>query len=350
MRGLNQAAGRRRTLMSSVVRGTAIGIAALTLAACTQAATPTPSTSAGAELEMDHITIGLSVPAMTYGPIYLADQEGLFAAEGLTARVVTFQGGSDLVRAVTAGAVDIGVTALPEVASTAERGQGLKVFYGGYNHTFFSWYAKDPAIQSIEDTAGATFGVSRAGSSTDFLTRYLINTAGMDPRSDVTIRGVGNTAAILAALETDQIDVAILSPNFGLEAERNGMHLIAKQSELAAQYPYHVAFADESFLADNPNTVEAFLRAQVAGMNMQAEQPELLEEILVSEIGVQPDIAPLVIPLAIEATFPDGSLPDAASMEVFWNIGILNEQWTAPIPESVWLDRTWIDSYPEWLN
>src|SRR5215471_7771400 len=81
------------------------------------------------EIEKKQITIGLSVTTATYLPLYLADEAGFFKDEGVDVNIVAFKGGTDLVRGMVAGAVDIGVGALSEALVGVSTGQGIKVFY-----------------------------------------------------------------------------------------------------------------------------------------------------------------------------------------------------------------------------
>src|SRR5262249_29671649 len=82
----------------------------------------------GSALEKTHLTIGLAVPGATYLPLYVGVDEGTFAKQGIQADVVEFRGGSDLIKAVVSGSVDIGVVSLAEILSGIDAGQPLKAF------------------------------------------------------------------------------------------------------------------------------------------------------------------------------------------------------------------------------
>ena len=90
----------------------------LFLSACGRTA---PSKSPdGSALEKTHLTIGLAVPGATYLPLYVGVDEGTFLRQGIQADVVEFRGGSDLIKAVVSGSVDIGVVSLAEILSGQE--------------------------------------------------------------------------------------------------------------------------------------------------------------------------------------------------------------------------------------
>ena len=90
------------------------------------------------------LTIAVSVTDSTFLPIYLAEDAGLFKAEGLNPKILSFHGGSDLTRAVVAQSVQIGLASPTSVLSAISAGQNVKVFFGGFNQAPFSWYAVPP--------------------------------------------------------------------------------------------------------------------------------------------------------------------------------------------------------------
>ncbi len=118
-------------------------------------------------IEKKDITIGLPLNTSTLLPIYVADAQGFFKEEGVNVKVVAFKGGTELVRGMVAGSVDIGVGAFSEALLGVESGQGVKIFYGGFNMAVFDWYSV-PAIKTLEEAKGKRFGISTFGSSTDF--------------------------------------------------------------------------------------------------------------------------------------------------------------------------------------
>jgi len=63
-------------------------------------------------------------------------------------------------------------------------------------------------IRETKDLKGRKIGVTGPGSSTDFLLRYLLVRAGVKPE-DVSIIGVGSSAAAVAALENKSIDAVM---------------------------------------------------------------------------------------------------------------------------------------------
>lgn len=297
--------------------------------------------------EKAKITIGLPVTTSTFLPLYMADEAGYFEEEGLDVEIVAFRGGTDLVRGMIAGAVDVGVTSLAGVTVGIAAEQPLKVFYGGFNMAVFDWYAVE-GIDSIEAAKGKRFGVTRVGSSTDFLTRYALQQKGLDPAKDVQIIQGGGSVERLAAMEAGQIDVNIFATPEKFMAADAGYTPILKQTDIAPDYPFHVFFATEEFIGGNPNTIKAILRGFVKGVRMAKSDKDAAVKVLVDRVGMEEAYAARGYDDFIDNVFEDGHLPSEAGMKAFWDIGIESGEFTEAWPTERYLDPTFIDSYEQW--
>jgi NitT/TauT family transport system substrate-binding protein len=293
------------------------------------------------------VTVGIPVEDASYAPLYLASERNLWDRYGIKVRLVTFQAGSDLAKAVAGGSVDVAVSALSEMLPAVEQHEPLKAFYGGYNGTPFEWYGQR-GVTDIASTKGKNWGVTKVGSSTDFITRYLLSQRGLDPDADVHIIGVGGGDGQIAAMRANQVDVTVASPVTTYQLQEEGYPLVAKQSDLSREYPNHVAYANESFLTDHRANALAFLKGMVDGMNMAKSDPRAAAAAIAERQKVSPDLAMKAYRDNVDYWFPDGRLPSRADMDVFWRIGIENGAWPRAMPESQWLDPQFIDSYASW--
>jgi NitT/TauT family transport system substrate-binding protein len=303
--------------------------------------------NAAAAPEAMNITVGLPVTTSTFLPIYLAEKEGLFKKEGLNVKLVTFHGGTDLVRAMIAGSVDVGITALAGVSLGIKAGQPIRVFYGGFNMAVFDWYAAK-TIKSIKDAKGKRFGVTRIGSSTDFLTRYALESRGIDPKTEAKIVQGGGSAARLSAMESGQLDVNIFAAPEKFMAADMGYNRILRQSEIAPDYPYHVFFATQTYLKEHPKTIRALLRGFVDGVRLAKKNKDLSVKTLIERVGMAPQYAGRTYDDFIDHIYEDGRLPSDAGLKAFWQAGIEAGQYKEPWPKSKYLDPTYIETYAQW--
>ena len=281
---------------------------------------PAPAAgSAGAD--RTRLTIGIVSVTATYLPLYLAEDDGVFAKEGLQVELLPFRGGSDLIKALVSGSVDVGVVSLAEVLSGIDAGQPLRGFYGGFNVPAFDWYAI-PAIKTIADAKGRRFGVTQYGSSTDFLTRYALATHGLDPARDVQIVQGGDSPTRLAAMRAGQIDVNIFAPPDTFVAAEQGYTRVLRQKDLAPDYPYHVFVAKESLIAERSDTLKALLRAFVLGLRSAKADKAHAIATLVKRIPMDPKYAGPTYDDLIGYLYEDGRLPTEEGLNAFFEMGI----------------------------
>jgi ABC-type nitrate/sulfonate/bicarbonate transport system substrate-binding protein len=315
------------------------------LASCSR--TPPSAPATGSALEKTHLTIGLSVPGATYLPLYVAVDEGTFAKQGIQADVVEFRGGTDVIRAAVSGSIDVGVVALAEITSGIDAGQPLKAFYAGFNIPDFDWYGVS-SLNSLADAKGKRIGITQYGSSTDFITRYALTLNGLDPSKDVQIIQAGPPSTRLAAMQAGQLDISIFStPEKFLAAER-GYKLIYSQKQLSDDYPQHLFFATESFLARHPNSVKALLVGHAQAVRLAKQDKQRAEQSLIKHLQIDPKYVERTYADVIDHLYEDGRLPNERSLEVFFDMGIKAGRYKERWPLTKFWIPVYVDSYSQW--
>lgn len=305
-------------------------------------------TAANAQaIEKKDLVIGLPLNTATLLPIYVADAQGFFKEEGINVKIVAFKGGTELVRGMVAGSVDIGVGAFSEALLGVESGQGVKIFYGGFNMPVFDWYAA-PSIKTLEEAKGKRFGVTTFGSSTDFLTRYALATKGINPKSDVQIIQGGGSVPRLAAMEAGQLDVNIFaSPEKFMAADR-GFNLILQQKSIAPDYPFHCFYAREDFIKNDPNAIKAVLRGYAKAVRWAKSHKDESVKLLAAKLGMEETYLGRGYDDFIDEIFEDGRLASDAGMKAFWDVGIMNGTYKEAWPEEKYWVSTFHDTYDQW--
>jgi NitT/TauT family transport system substrate-binding protein len=313
-------------------------------AARSHAAAPT----AGAKPETNTLSIGVAVPALSYLPCWVADQKGFLKQEGFTeVKVLIFKGDSDVLQALTGGTIDLSVSSLTGVVEGIKSGQKFKAVWGGYNPPYFEWYAV-PKFKSMAETKGGRFAVTKHGALTDFLTRYALRTVGIDPDKDVKILALGGSPQSIPAMEAGQIDVTILSvPANYVAAEKGFVKIMSMKESIAPDWPVHVVFAKETYIARNPNAVKAFLRASGRAIEWIRANPEEAAQIASKTAKFKVEYCRMYLQEYQDYWFADGRLPQKG-MRIFWDLAIQAGDVTEAWPESKWLDRSFLDTQAQW--
>ncbi|MDI6790970.1 MAG: ABC transporter substrate-binding protein [Thermodesulfobacteriota bacterium] len=297
---------------------------------------------------MTKLNIGIPVPSISFLPSWAADQQGFFKEEGFTEiKILAFRGDADVVQALVAGTVDISIASLTGVVLSIKAGQRFKAVWAGYNMPYFDWYAL-PKFKSIAETKGARYAVTKYGALTDFLTRYALRSVGLDPEKDVKILQLGGFPQSLAAMDAGHLDASILSPPSSyMAAEKGYVKIMSQKEQIAPDWPLHVIYAKEEFIAKNPNTMKAFLRARGKATEWIKSNPDEAAKLAHKQTKFKLEHCLKTIVEIRDEWHSDGRLP-GKGMKVFWDIAVQAGDVTEPWPDTKWLDQTFLKTQDQW--
>jgi NitT/TauT family transport system substrate-binding protein len=296
--------------------------------------------------ELTELKVGIPLDATSYLPLYIAAQRS-WKEQGLNVQLLAFRGDAESSQALAGDSIDINCGSLTGLVNMINASQPVIGVYAGFNLAGFSWYA-NASIKSWTDARGKSFGVSTFGSTTDALTRYVLRKHGLEPERDVQLVQVGNNASEYQALKANRTQVAILSAPMSWEAESDGFTLLGSQRrDVAPEWPEHIFSLKTKFLAANPNTVTAVLRAHVAAVRYAKANRAAAIELFAERLKYTPALAARSYDELIPTFDERGRLPER-SMRVFWEILQRNGDVKAPLPESALLDRRYIDNFSAW--
>lgn len=312
-----------------------------------------PSTSQGAQtdrgkLETTKLSVGMSVASISFLPLWVADEKGFYKEEGITeVKVLPFRGDADTLQALVSGVINVNVASLTSLVVGINSGQKFKSVWAGYNMTEFDWYAQ-PKFKSILQTKGGRYAVSKYGSFTDFITRYALRNAGLDPEKDVNVLQLGGSANSLAAMDAGQLEASILAHPYTFMAAEKGFVKILSMKELAPDWPDHVVYMKEDFIAKNPNFIKAFLRAHGKAIEWIKNNPEEAAKLGSKELKLKLEHSRRSIDdYNNGGWYADGRLPQKG-MKLHWEISVQAGDVKEPWPDGRWLDDTFLKSQSQW--
>jgi NitT/TauT family transport system substrate-binding protein len=316
-----------------------IGLAALARSATRAAPIGKP--------EKGKLTAGIPVDAASFLPIYLAAAR-TWKEQGLEVELLAFRGDAEVSQALASGSIDFSIQSGDGLVNVINAGQPVIAFYAGFHQSDYAWLSQ-PAIKSWADLKGKTAGVSTFGSATDQLTRFALKRRGLTPEKDVQMVQAGPPASIVQALKAERLAVGILAPPLNWVMADAGFTLLGSQGEeIAPQWPKHVFIARKQFLDAAPNTVRAILRAQVAAIRLARADRPLVIATYMDRLKFQRPYAERAYDAIVPGYDERGSLPDAASMRVFWSLQIERGEVKEPWPDAMLLDDRFIRTFDEW--
>jgi ABC-type nitrate/sulfonate/bicarbonate transport system substrate-binding protein len=125
------------------------------------------------------------------------------------------------------------------------------------------------------------------------------------------------------------------------------VRLGTQATEIAPAWPRAVFAAKESFIAGNPGTIRAFLRAYVQALRLARANPEIAIQSLGRHVQDEAQYHERAYRDAMAGFDERGRLP-AGAMPVFWETSIAGGEVSGAWPESRFLDRRFTDSFDEW--
>ena len=118
-----------------------------------------------AALAQTKITIGVAAMSPRTIPLLIAQEQGLFAKQGMEARIVLFKGAPILVASLISGDLEVGYTGGTSVLGAAAQGPYLKILSSissKLTHTMLA----SPNLKTAEQLRGKRFGIQSMGGTT----------------------------------------------------------------------------------------------------------------------------------------------------------------------------------------
>jgi NitT/TauT family transport system substrate-binding protein len=199
-------------------------------------------------------------------PVDVGDKLGIFKKHGLDLKIVDFGGGSKMVQALTAGAIDIGDGAGSEMAFVAKGAPMLAVCESTGPAPFLGvgvpW---DSPIKKLEDLKDKVIGVSSPGSFSDWSGHELARKFGWGEDGVKTVGIGGGSASMNAAFRTHLVDAAIAGTSLFLQFEETKQgRLVAPVSTFEGNVASGALFASHHLMASNPDAIRAFITGWLA--------------------------------------------------------------------------------------
>jgi NitT/TauT family transport system substrate-binding protein len=132
-------------------------------------------------------------------------------------------------------------------------------------------------IKSPADLKGHTLGVTGLGSSTDFLTRYLVTRAGLK-NGDYSLLGVGAGNTFIAAIKQDQIQAGMTTePTISQMLKTGDARILVDmrtpeltRAALGGTYPAASLYVEASWLAKHHDEAQKLANALVKTLKWMA--------------------------------------------------------------------------------
>jgi len=204
--------------------------------------------------------------SLMYGPLWVTQDAGLFRKNNLETELLYISGGSLSTAALVSGDVQIAFTGAANVVAANLTGADVVLLGATIDRLPFEVWAV-PNIKTSAQLKGTKMGLTRIGSTTHFVARYLLKSWGLR-ETDVAFIQTGGQPELFAALKAGLIQSAILNTGpFTVRAQQEGFSRLADVAAIGRPYVYGTVAARESFAQSRPDLMTRFARAFIEGIH-----------------------------------------------------------------------------------
>jgi NitT/TauT family transport system substrate-binding protein len=209
------------------------------------------------------ITVGVAAMSPRTIPLLVAQQQGLFAKQGIEARIVLIKGAPTLVASLISGDIEVGYTGGTAVLGAASQGLYLRILSSissKLTHTIVG----NPNLKTTEQLRGKSFGIQSIGGSTWMHTILALEHVGIDIKRDhINLLVIGDSVLISQSLEAGRIDAAVLDGALVRRLKSKGFTLIADMTPANIPMLNQAIVVNQDFLQKRSDVAEKILMALV---------------------------------------------------------------------------------------
>ncbi len=223
-----------------------------------------PVAANAADQPVEKVRIAYSGISGSQTAIWVAYEQGFFRKYGLDVELIYIEGAPLVVQTLVSGDVTAAAVSGAAVIQSNLQGSGV-VMTAGFLNTLDYKLMVSKDITQPDHLKGKSLAVSRFGSSSDFATRYALETYGLVPGKDVTLVQIGSQPERFAALASGRIQGALIAIPVTAKAKKAGFNTLADLQMLGLEYPQNGLAVTQGLIKSKPalvrNMTKAFVEA-----------------------------------------------------------------------------------------
>ncbi|GIN42393.1 ABC transporter substrate-binding protein [Heyndrickxia oleronia] len=200
-----------------------------------------------------------------YTPQYIALEKGFFKDEGLDVELKTTAGGDKTMTTLLSNGADVAlVGSETSIYVYAQGAEDPVINFAQLTRTDGTFLVSREKIDNFswDQLKGSTFLGQRKGGMPQMVGEFVIKDNGIDPHKDLNLIQNIDFANVANAFASGTGDyVQLFEPTASVFEKEGKGHIIASFGEESGSVPYTDYMAKESYIKDNSETLEKFVRA-----------------------------------------------------------------------------------------
>ncbi len=238
---------------------------------------------AGAQTPV-RVMSGYAAISGPHAVLWMAREAGLFEKNGLQTDVAYIRSGSTMAQTLVAGEVQMAQMGGPAALAAGVAGIDVTFVAVALNTTPIVIMGN---VSRMEDLKGKAIGITRFGSNTDISARFAIRKFGLQADKDVALVQLEDYPGIMGGMQSGRIAAGALADPFTDRAKQLGYREIVDVAALGLEFPFVGIVAKKTYVRDNADTVQRFVRAYTEAIALYKNNPELATKVTSKYTGIQ---------------------------------------------------------------
>jgi NitT/TauT family transport system substrate-binding protein len=257
-------------------------------------------------LEEPDITIA-AVPSVDLAGVYIAEDDGFFAQQGLHVKLVTIAASKVIVDDQLAGKIDLCAGAYMPYISAQAAGARFHILAEGSIMTPDTRVLLTPpnsGLTSVAQLAGKTIGMNATNSIGTLLVSAMLQQNGVSPKSVHFITDSSGFPTMAKELSKGAWDAAFFGEPYSTQAQEayGDVVLTDLDKGAATNLPISGYIATQAWVSKHPRTAAAFVRAIEAAQELADTDPAAVQ----AAMATSDHLSRLVTDVMAVPDFPTG--------------------------------------------
>jgi NitT/TauT family transport system substrate-binding protein len=233
---------------------------------------------------LTRVMSGYAAISGPHAVLWVARDAGLFEKNGLRTDVAYIRSGSTMAQTLVSGEIQLAQMGGPAALAAGVAGMDVSFVAVALNTTPIVIMG---TASRMEDLKGKAIGITRFGSNTDISARFAIRKAGLLPEKDVALVQLEDYPGIMGGIASGRIAAGALADPFTEHAKKLGYKEIADIAAMGLEFPFVGVVTKKTFVRDNPDTVQRFVRAYTEAIAIYKNNRELAMKITSKYTGIK---------------------------------------------------------------
>jgi NitT/TauT family transport system substrate-binding protein len=230
-----------------------------------------------AQAVLENIKIGTSALSPTMAGVWMAKESGAFERHGINAELVYISSGAVVVQALVGGSLHAALGASNAVIAAILKGAPIIAVGSNTSRPGMQLWVH-PDIQRPEQLAGKTLGITRFGSTSEFVTRLVLRKLNLEGKTE--LRQFGGVIEADIGYRSGQSVGRLSSQSPGGDARK-----LLDAAELGIPFSMNLLAVSTDYHRRSPKIVEGIMAAYIEGIAVLKQRKQQAHAVLAKYMG-----------------------------------------------------------------